>query len=712
MNNSRQIISAPGGRGRSLAEIGETALTPVDRVDLTGSVSFFRRRLRLIVSVVLLALAIGAALSFMQPKVYTASAVVSLRPPPENQSGANVAVATAPAPSSAYVDTQVEIITSRKMAEQVAAGLGLLDGLPEERRRDAVDDLQGNVRAERSGESYALTITYDGSSGEEAARRVNAFARQFANWELRLGREQNKEAIAAIEKRLAELRQQAQADTAALQQYRIANNLLSTSGASLTEQEISSYNQEVTRARAEAAEDHARLNTALDQLRAGSSGDDVGEALGSAVITSLRSREAEVGGEVANLASRYGSNHPELIRARGELREIRGQIDSEISRTISNLRAKRAVSQQRLASLTGSLNTARATLSQNNAAMVGLDELERNAQVSQGLYETYLNSYQQLVASEGTEQSNARILSLAEVPFFPSAPNIPMNMLLALCIGLGAGLLAAFLAETFFRGVTGPEDIEGDVGERYLGSVPLLASVSKKQRREVTAIGKEPRGAFAEAFRALRTSIEQATLGPAQVLAVTSALPKEGKTVTAICLAQTYAMSGASTVLVDCDEAKRGVTRLLNLPSEHPGLIEVLNGESELDEALFSSEAGLSILPLRNAVDPAEAPLSGEAMNRVITLLRARFEYVILDLPPVLPVAAARNVATMADATIMLVRWRKTASAALRSALHQMPADRINIVGVALTRVDMRRRSLFGRQDPAFYYREYRAYYA
>ncbi|NEL74596.1 MAG: hypothetical protein G3W60_22015, partial [Xanthomonas perforans] len=81
--------------------------------------------------------------------------------------------------------------------------------------------------------------------------------------------------------RLEELRQQAHADTERLQRYRIANGLLSTSGASLTEQEISSYNQEVTRARAETAESQARLSTALQQLQSGSSGEDVGEALGS-----------------------------------------------------------------------------------------------------------------------------------------------------------------------------------------------------------------------------------------------------------------------------------------------------------------------------------------------------------------------------------------------------------------------------------------------
>lgn len=710
MNNSRHIVST--SPGRALAEIGETPLAPVDRIDLSGSVSFFRRRLWLIVSIIALALVAGAAISAMQTRTYTATAVVSLRPPPEAQAGASGVVATAPPANNAYVDTQVEIIRSREMAEQVASGLALLTGRTPREQRGIVDELQGNVSAERSGESYALTIRYNGGSGTEAAERANEYARQFAGWELRLIRQQNQQSSEAIQQRLNELREQAQQDTAALQHYRIANNLLSTSGSSLTEQEISSYNQEVTRARAEAAEDQARLNTALNQLRSGSSGDDVGEALGSSVIASLRAQEAEVGAEVASLSSRYGDNHPALIRARSELQEIHGQINAEIGRVVSNLRARQAVSQQRLASLTGSLSQAQATLSQNNAAMIGLDELERKAQVSQGLYESYLNTYQQLVASEGTEQSNARILSLAQAPLLPSSPNIPMNMLLALCIGLGAGLVTAFLAETFFKGITGAEEVESKLRERYLGSIPLLASVSQTQRREVTAIGKEPRSAFAEAFRALRTSVEQSTHGPAQVLAITSALPKEGKTVTAVCLAQTYAMSGARTVLVDCDEARHGVSRMLQVQKGHPGLLEVMKDESTLDDALVNSEAGLSVLPINKAQDPSEALVSGDELDGVIAELRQRFDRIILDLPPILPVAAARNVAAKADVTVVLVRWRQTAAAAATSALHQMPADRINIAGVVLTQVDMRRRSLFGRQDPSFYYREYREYYA
>lgn len=711
MSTSREIVQAPPP-GRDLTAPGSALMAQPDRVDLRGSVSFFRKRLGLILLCAAVALAIGAVLSFLRDPVYTAFATVSLEAPAEQQGQQAGALAPGgPTPNSAFVDTQVEILESRELAARVAEARGALAGKSGEEREEVIGAYQSSVSAERSGESYALKIAFSAPDGSEAARGANEYARQFTQWELNSARARNADSIKLVAGRLEQLRQQAHSDTEALQRYRIANNLLSTSGSSLTEQEISAYNQAVANARAEAAQDQARLNTALAQLRSGSTGEDVGEALGSGVVSSLRGREAQVGGEVANLEARYGQNHPQLVRAKGELAEIRRQIQAEIGRVVSNLEAKRDVSSQRVASLSASLGAARGALAQNNAAMVGLDELERAAQASQALYETYLNSYKQLVASEGTERPNARVLSFADAPMMPSSPNVPMNLVLALVIGLGVGVAAAYVAEALFHGVSSPDEVEHALGQRFLGSIPLLQSVSRSARREVPAIIEEPRSAFAESFRSLRTSIEQSVDGRAQVIAITSALPKEGKTTVSSCLAQTLAVGGARTVLVDCDLRRRGVSRLLRLDEDHPGLIEVLDGSVPLSDALVTGDTGLSVLTIRPSDSEPEALLTGAIFSDLVQELRNRFDYVVLDLPPVLPIAAARVMAGQADATVFVVRWRKTVESAVRSALVQLPRDKVNLVGVAINHVDMRRRRLFGHNDPAAFYDQYRHYY-
>lgn len=711
MTRQRKLIPAPALPVRSLGSIGETPLAPADRIDLSASLAFFRRRLPLIAGFTIIGLLVGIALSLTADRIYVARSLVSMEMPRMLGVEADPN-STREVPNDAIVETQSEIISSRAMATVVAESLGLLKGVTDDAERsEIVDDVQGGVSALRSGDSYALAIEYEAGDGETASDRVNEYARQFALWDLNTNKGRDAASIKAIESRLEELRGQSQADTAALQNYRIANDLLSTSGSSLTEQEISSYNQEVTSARAQVSEDRARLNTALSQLSSGSSGDDVGEALGSSVVSSLRSQESVQASKVANLASRYGPNYPELVQAKSELAETRASIQAEIGRVVSNLRAKLAVSEQRLGSLTGSLSNAEAKLSQSNRSMVGLQQLQLRADASQGLYDAYLSSYKKLVAGEGLQQPNARVLSLSEVPTLPSSPNIPMNLVLSLVIGFGAGLIAAFLAETFFHGVTTPDDVERITGERYLGSIPLLKSVDRFNGSAYEAITSKRRSFFTESFRSLLLSIHQQGTDNARIVAITSPLPREGKTVTATCLAQILALSGERTLLIDCDYARRGVTRLLNLDGEASGLLDVLQGHADHQKAIIAGSSGLSILPLSaRHCDDAETLLMGDNFGQLLSKLRTEYQHIILDLPPVLPIAATRAIAEKADTTVLLARWRKTTGSALQAAIQQLPSDYVNIAGIALTQVDLRRSTQFGKTDPFFYFREYREY--
>lgn len=711
MNVSQQIVSS-SMQGRSLVQVGDRLPEQNDRVDISRTIAFLQRHFWLIASVVAACMLAGALFSVLATKTYTATAVTSLETSAPELVQTEGQQAVGPDLNAAYVETQVQIITSREMANRVAEALGFTKNASAMERREMIDILQSNVSAGRNGESYALFIAYDSLTPEGAAAIVNEFARQYTQWNVLATRDRSDKSIGTIRTRLGQLRDQAQNDTAELQHYRIANDLMSTSGASLTEQEISSYNQEVTRARAEAAEAQARLNTATAQLRSGSSGEDVGEALGSNVISSLRAQEATLSGQVANLSARYGPNHPELVRTRSELNEVRGRIQAEIGRVISNLRAQRDVAGQRLSSLTSSLGTAKAKLSRSNAAMVGLSELERRAEASQGLYEAYLASYKKLLAAEGSETPNARIITLAEPPSKPSSPNTVLNMALSLVLGIGLGIFAAMIAEATSRGITSPEQIEQELGQNYLASIPLLQSVSKQGPDGVRAVLEEPRSPFTEAFRSLMIAVQQGSETPVQVIAITSTLPKEGKTVTSTCLAQVLAMQGHSTLLVDCDYVKKGVSRLLNLPEDSKGLIDVLSGNATLNEAIRTGSEGLAILPITASNERAESLMVGQEFEEFLTALRQGFKYVILDLPPVLPIAATRSIAQFADTTIMLARWRHTTIPAVQAALRQLPRGHVHRAGVALTQVDLRKRGLFSRKDPNFYYKEYKEYYA
>lgn len=692
-----------------------------DRIDLRMIVAVFRRRVGVFLAIVLVVLAAGAVLTALQRPTYVATAQVSLNSKVQTiaPTSPNERAEPQGIPGETYVDTQVAVVTSETNVAAVADRLGLArqarfasGASDEEARQAAMDYLVDGVSAARLGSTYGIAIEFQGEDPAEAARIANAFADQFTAGALSRKRAMAHDANAMIAARLEELRQRALIDSTAVQRYRIANNLLNTSGSSLTEQEISTYNKQVTAARAQAAEDSARLLTARQQLRAGSSGDDVGDSLGSSVVGALRTQQATVAGEVAALGARYGTRHPDVIRARAQLASIEGQIAAEIDRVISGLDAKARVSQQRLASLSGSLEKSRSTLAENNAAMVGLQDLEKKAETSNALYQSYLNRYKEMAAREGTEQADAEILHRAQVPIRPASPNPVLNGILALALGIGLGTVGAFVAEMTFSGLTTGDDIEQRVGVRYLCSIPTLQSVIRgTAAMPAGALLEDPRSAFAESFRSLRASIAMNT-SAARVIAITSALPEEGKTTTSICLARSMALSGDDVLLIDCDLRRQGVSRFVRNNGSAPGLMEVLRGTAALEEAIITDPStNLRILPL--AAESADVPelMTGAEMDALLAEARRRFDAVIVDTAPVLPIADARLVLGKADASVVVVRWRKTPEAALRSALRLLPTGRVELAGVALTRVDMRKQARFGYGDDAFY-TGYSTYYA
>lgn len=704
----------------------------------------FRRRLRIFLGVFFAVLVIAILITARQTPIYAALSHVALNARQSQIApvGLNDHTSDPLVPGDTYVETQVSVIAGEPMAGRVVDALNLASrprftqhpkpgmlgrflnmfSAPEPKgtitpaaaRQAAIDYLRGHLLVSRVNTTFALEIEFDSPDPKEAAEIVNEYARQYTSGDLLLKKQTGLGSRQWIAQRLDSVRSAAQADSDAVQRYRNAHNLLTTTGSSLTEQEISSYNQGVAAARAEATENAARLNTARAQLRSGSAGDDVGEALGSPVVGALRSRQAEAISNVASLTARYGPRHPDVLKAKSELAAINGQIDAEIRRVISNLDAKSQVSQQRLASLTGTLAGAQGNLAKSNEYLPGLNDLLKRAETSEALYESYLNRYKELSAREGTEQADADILSLAEAPTAPTSPNLLLNGVLALALGLGLGLAAAFIAEMSFSGVTTGDDIEQRLGVRYLGSIPTLASVLRGGgKAPVNSIVTDPRSAFAESFRSLRASVQFANLRPFKVIAITSSLPQEGKTTAAICLARSMALSGERVVLVDCDLRRYGVSRFLRQDAAKPGLAEVLRGEAQIDDALVHDDAtGMVVLPVSGSSSVDAELLTGTEMDVLLAKLRERYDFIILDTAPVLPIADARLVLGKADTAVFMVRWRKTPDHAVRAALRLLPADRVHLAGVALSRVNMRQQAKFGYGDDSFYYREYKSYYA
>lgn len=713
-----------------------------DAIDLHALIAAFRRRLGLFTAVAAAVCLIVLALMLGQPPVYTATASLQINTRKE-QVVAGQAVLSALDAEAAIVDTEVEVLKSPQLAAQVVQTLDLIRDPefnarlrsspltrrlpratpaatdPQIERQQVIDAVRRRLTVRRVGLTYSMAVSVTSESPIKAARIANAFADAYLQSQLTAKFDANAQANTFLGARLEDLRRQVEAADAAVSAYRIENGLLSAQGATLTEQEISAYNQQLALARAQQAEQDARLRTARAQMAAGSNGDDVGEALSSPVVQNLRAQRAAISTRVADLSVRYGPLHPDMIRARQELSDIDAQIQAEIRRVVSNLDAQAQVARQRAASVQSSLDAARGALADNNAASVRLRELEGEAEAARAIYRAFLDRYRETSAQTGVEQADARIVSRATPPTAQSAPNLMISLALGLMLGAAAGTGAVIIANATQTGLSGPDDIERRLSVAAVGAVPLASSVATAEDQTLHPIDlvvQRPLSVFAEAFRALRTSITPivSVVGEpsARIVAVTSALPGEGKTTTAVCLARVAARSGGRVLLIDGDPRRRGVTRMLGLNPDH-GLAEVLHGAAAWRNVLVLDPAsGAQLLPLSGSGLSADDLFGAPPMNALLDELRQAFDLIVIDTAPVLVLADARILAAKADTVILLARWRKTPARAVAAAIRILSQSGVRLSGVTLSQVDVRAEAgrNYGHHD--YGYRAYRKYYA
>ena len=723
--------------------------------ELQRLIATFRRHSRLFISVALVILATVVLVTFQQTPRYTATSNVMIDTRKREVSNIQDVLSGLPADSS-VVDTEVEILKSRSLAERVVvdqkldedpefngklrrpnpiaavvgapfAAVGSLfashtpqtqaasDLKATKAHEGVVDAVLSRLKVRRSGLTYVINVDFESKDAAKAAVIANAFANLYLTQQLQDKYDATQQANQWLNQRLGELQPQVSQAEAAVEQYKAQHGLLASVGSSLTEQEISNLNNQLAQAKADEAEKNARVRTAQQQAQAGATGENLSGSLSSQTMMQLRTQQAEASSKVADLQTKYGPRHPEVQRVQRQLTDINTQISEEVGRQVSNLQAEESVARQRVASLEGSLSGAKGTLVGNNAAGVELADLQRKADAASTLYSTLLNRAKQTSTDQGSESSDSRIVSHAKIPTKPSFPNKQLNFALGLVLGLAGGVGSVFLMEALDSGLSTSEDVERVLGVPHLGAVPLLDSTTDGKASGIAPgqyIIDKPLSAFAEAFRNLRASILFSKVDtPVKVVLVTSALPGEGKTTTTFCLGRSMAMSGAKVIVVDCDLRRRNINRLLGIEPT-VGLIEVLQGQASLEEAMLFDEAtGAWFLPLAHSLHTPKDLFGSQAMDRLLATLREQFDLVLLDTAPVIPVSDTRILAPKADVVVFLTQWRKTPRKAVETAFALLKSVGADIAGVALTLVDAQQQAKYGYGDSGYYYRSYRKYY-
>ena len=672
-----------------------------------------------------------------QPRTYTAVGSVLIDPKHTNLTDTSQQGGGLP-PDTSAVDTQVEILRSNALALAVVKRLKLYNdpefnpimapGLfgavpahsalasPDPRTLARVTDkVLSKTWARRAGLTYVVQVGFSAQSPRKAAMITNTIIDTYLTRQLDAKLAAVTRANTELGASLEQMRRDAELAETRVVEYKNAHGLLSAEGATMAEQEVSTLNQQVSLAKADHAEKSARLAAALGQVRNGSAGADVGAALGSDTIKELRKKEAETSVRLAQLRTDFKPEYPEVKRSQAQLDDIRAQIQAEINRILSSLRAEATAAAGREASLTGSRGHAQGGLASNSQAQVGLLAIQQRADSAKQIYEAYLNRAKQVAAEGSLQQADASVSSAAPAPTAPSSPNMKIAAILAVLAALITGAAAVLVAEFWDKHLRSRLDVERELGVPFAGVLPDFKSVLPRGLRGPEGTPAEyllnyPFSGFAEAFRNLRAFLMTTSRGDdARLIAITSAVPREGKSLTSLCLARTLALSGSRVVLVDCDLRQRGVSKLID--ASEVGIVEVVENGISMREALkHDPRTNLFVLPASGKSVPYDL-FSNPATDEVLRQLAAQFDYVILDTPPILGVADARILAAKADRVLYIVQWNKTPMRAAQAAVDILHECGATVAGALLTKVNVKGQARYGYGDSSDYYGYFKDYY-
>lgn len=730
MNQDMQI-DAPADEGASVAHL----------------VAAVRKRLALVGIITVIAVVGTAFYTLGQPKIYQTRATVLIDPNPprplgKDLNGALEVGASVYWSNREYYETQLQLITSRRLATLTVRQLGLnrdpafLANLPmsngngpEVDVQVAATVLQKRLSVDPVKNTRLVEVTIEDASPERARRILSTHLDTYIRKNVDDAVTDTGSAADWMRDQLEKLRAELDQHELALHDYKKENGILSVNldeQTNLFRDEIGQLSTAVTQARA----DREKIAARVAELGKVDTSDPehlpIAELLNNGVISSLRQRYIDAKQErEALMAVGKGEQHPEVVKLTTRMKELRDAVVAEINNVQQSLTTDLDSSGKQAAGLAKLVGDAKQRALDLNMLEIDYRRLDRSRQNTERLFNLVLERSKDIDVTSQMRFNNIRVIDPPLTPRSPVRPNVPMNMAGGLLAGLVLGIAAAIGREQLDRTIKSPDDT-APLGLTYLGFLPRIdggiggdyAPYGRRKGRRKPANLSEgnvvpelmvhyaPHSAIAEAARSIRTNILFMSPDvPYRRLLVTSAVPSEGKTTVACSIGIAMAQAGQRVALIDCDLRRPRMHRIFGKQNQE-GLTTVLLDPDSLDQVLSPTDVpGLQVLT-SGPVPPNPAELlHSEAFARVLQDLEKRFDRVIFDSPPLIPVTDAAVLSTRVDATVLVVKPFMTRKEVARHAVRSLRDVGGRILGTVLNDLDLSRR------DATYYYQYHSKYY-
>lgn len=575
-----------------------------------------------------------------------------------------------------------------------------------ERLEPFVREVEENLDVEEVGDTRLLKVSFTHADPELAAAVSNAVVDSLIRRSLDSKAGKVSEVSTWLDRQTLGLKEKVEKAASDLEDFTRGNNIVSTEGPSVASDKVSRLHGEVVRAEA----DRILKQSLFEEIQRGNLS-QIPEAFTNPGTVELKKRLNELNATAAQLAVNYGPENPQTLEVQHQIAVVQKQMDQANKTLEAKLKSDYERSQRDEQSLKGLLERAKVETVTQNQTAIHYSVLKEQFETAKSLYSDFLQKTNQANLQVSQEPRNLRVIQVARVPRETTSPKRWQLMTLGLMFSFGTGLAAAFLSAALDTTIRTPEQVKRYVQLPALGLIPPFDSkrfelfrrfqssspteisiVNEHRNLPASQLALNGRSPADEAYRVLRTSVVQSGVGAGpRTMLVTSSQPGDGKTTTAVNTAISLAQLGASVLIIDCDLRTPKVHTLLGV-DHSPGLSECLEGNLGLDDAIQRLQIpNLSLLPSGSIpVNPAEL-ISSNRMKSLLRGLGRRYDYILLDSPPLINLADALILSTCVDGVILVVYGGKTTCEAASRAREELENVGANILGVVVNRFNSRR---------------------
>ncbi|HVB98577.1 MAG TPA: polysaccharide biosynthesis tyrosine autokinase [Candidatus Dormibacteraeota bacterium] len=700
-----------------------------ERFSLDSCGRVVRRRRATIFSVAAIIGILSALYAFRTRPVYRATAKIEVDADAAPLSPAGGEPAQAAGVSDAYLQTQVDILKSDALAwktiaqfgldengkfvpgGKTPAGSSLADARIRRSRVLAAFERRLQVRLEPG--SHIILVSFEAADPNRAEQVSNALVDHYLEYNFTARYQSARRVSKWMAKELGDLKVKVMKSQQALVNYEKQNGVADLGNRdSLNQDALAQLSQQLTAAET----DLAAKRAVYDAVNRNPSA--AGLLTKDPLLSRLQGRYGDLETNYAKALAQFGPTFYKVVAIRQQLDEVNRLMNQEQKREREQVEADYRASIQRVAILSRALSGQKKQVQRLDELQIPYNILKNEYQTNQQLYQKLLERLKNAEVSAGLKATNIHVLDWASYPVSPVRPKKAVDIAAGLLSGLLAGLTLAFVQEGLDTSVKRPEELEGVIGAPVLGVIPEAGKFSGE--REWLARGKGarsdgvercvlklPNSPLAEAYRTLRTSVLRSSpSGPPQVLLFTSTQPREGKTSTCINLALSLAQLDKRVLLIDGDLRRGQVRKALRL-SPPAGLSDILAGGAPPEMALTQVDEApnLWVLPAGPRPSSPADLLSSPMMEQFMADFRQRFEFILIDSPPLLLVADPTILSPFADGIILVTSSETTALKAVSRASRILETAGEKLLGAVVNRADARHGNDYD------YYRYHRDYY-